>query len=74
VNDALVDHIDLTGVEQLTDAFFALIYKQEADSLFSMNVTKLTLQGCTHITDVAIHFIVKTFPKLQTVGYRKITY
>jgi len=58
----------LTGVEQLTDAFFVMIQFLQRDSSFCHkfeSVESLSLIGCTHITDLSVVHIAQLFPKLE---------
>lgn len=68
VDNATVEFLDLTGVEQLTDVFFAAIQFLHKNSLFCKNLLRITLQGCIHITDLGVKFMSETFPRLQTVS------
>ena len=58
----------MTGVEQLTDAFFVMIQFLQRDSSFCHkfeSVESLSLIGCTHITDLSVVHIAQLFPKLE---------
>jgi len=60
-----VTGIDLTGVEQLTDAFFIVMQFLCSDSSLFRNVDSLSLVGCTHITDLSFVYITQFFPSLK---------
>jgi len=65
VNHGVVKGLDLTGVEQLTDAFFVMIQLLHQDSPFCRNLDSLSLVGCTHLTDLSVVYITKLFPNLR---------
>ena len=65
VNHAVVSGLDLTGVEQLTDAFFVAIQFLHQDSSFCRSLESLSLVGCTNITDLSVVYITQLFTKLQ---------
>ena len=60
-----VTGIDLTGVEQLTDAFFIAMQFLCQDSSLCRNLESLSLVGCTHITDLSVMYITQLFPSLE---------
>ena len=60
-----VTGIDLTGVEQLTDAFFIVMQFLCQDSSLCRSLESLSLVGCTHITDLSIVYITQFFPSLK---------
>ena len=60
-----VTGIDLTGVEQLTDAFFIVMQFLCSDSSLFRNVDSLSLVGCTHITDLSFVYITQFFSSLK---------
>ena len=65
VNFTNVTSIDLTGVEQLTDAFFIVMQFLCSDSSLFRNVDSLSLVGCTHITDLSFVYITQFFSSLK---------
>jgi len=65
VNNAVLKDLDLTGVEQLTDAFFVMIQYLHRDSSFCRSLNNLSLVGCTHITDLSVVYITLLFPNLK---------
>lgn len=67
VNSGVVKVLDLTGVEQLTDAFFVMIQFLHQDSSFCNNLDSLSLAGCTHVTDLSVVYITSLFPNLKQV-------
>ena len=67
VNLASVKGLDLTGVEQLTDAFFFMMQFLHQDSPFCRKLESLTLVGCLHITDLSVVYITQLFPNLKQV-------
>jgi len=70
MNSGLLKGLDLTGVEQLNDAFFIMLqFLNDNSSLFD-SVDNLCLVGCTHITDLSAGCITKLFPNLtQAIIY-----
>ena len=65
VNGAGLKSLDLTGVEQLNDAFFVVVQFFHRDSALCRNLESLTLVGCTHITDLSAVYITQLFPNLK---------
>ena len=61
-----VTGIDLTGVEPLTDMFFATMQSVcQEDSSQGRSLETLSLVGCIHITDLSVVYITQLFPNLK---------
>ena len=70
-HNSVISRIDLTGVDQLTDLFFAMMLYVHQNSVMRQHVTSVSVQGCIHLTDQAVKWMAKMFPKLENV--RSIT-
>jgi len=71
VNGAVLKALDLTGVEQLTDAFFVVVQYFHRDSALCQSLDNLSLVGCTHITDLSAVYITRLFPNLKKASLFK---
>lgn len=62
-----ITHLDLTGVDQLTDMFFRVMIHVHHTSLFVQQLESISLQGCTHLTDQGIEWMARIFTNLTAV-------
>jgi len=67
--NVVVSNLDLTGVEQLTDAFFIMLQHCHQSSGFCEHVDSLSLAGCLHITDLSIVYITSLFLNLKQANF-----
>ena len=58
-------HLLFSGIQQITDAVFAVFLKLKDDSFNT--VTQINLAGCHHITDRGVFWLTLCFQNLDTV-------
>ncbi|KAK2145844.1 hypothetical protein LSH36_652g01062, partial [Paralvinella palmiformis] len=68
MNDYIINKLDFTGVQQLTDIFFQAVIVAHNNSLFLHSVEHINLQGCHHITDVGVSWMCDLFSNLKSVS------
>ena len=64
-SNVVVSDLELTGVEQLTDAFFIVLQHCHQSSVFCEHMDSLSLAGCTHVTDLSVVYITSLFRNLK---------
>uniref|UniRef100_K1PB18 non-specific serine/threonine protein kinase n=1 Tax=Magallana gigas TaxID=29159 RepID=K1PB18_MAGGI len=65
-----ISHLNLSGVEQLTDMFFAVA---ESRNIKLPHMTSINLNGCSNITDFSVLLIAKNFQQVSGITMKGCT-
>ena len=67
LDSANLVHLDLTGMDQITDMFFRFLLDKFHGNTFR-TMKKINLTGCHYLTDWGIKWMAEIFPALSEVS------